>query len=319
MLILCDPDIKVVQRPYRPWSRGQSHTESITGQPFQGGYHDFIHRSGNDFSNPQILLGPPRTSLLDDICFYAMHHPSTIRLSIEGPKTRFQQVSHGFMATILPMKIICGHYTKLVAYFEVVLYRLSQAEWQLSRQSDYSDYAGFALEEQWSSFNVTQGRLTMYIDDLEETIKDISFPPGSAAPPAEWTCIITDLQYIHQRLKKMKTRVDESITSAIGFSNIIGSQQALSEARRSVREAKNTKTLTVVGLIFIPLAYTCALFSMSDQFRPGERLFWVYFAVSIPLILLVFLATFLMQLGYDKNGTAWSLKQFQTAVKEKIS
>lgn len=250
---------------------------------------------------------------MDDVCFYIKHHPS----SISSP-TRPHDGGRNFTAAILPMRIICGHYMKLISYFEVIIYRLAQAEWQLSRQSDYADYDVPASEEQWSSFHVSRGRLTAYIEDLEETIKDITFQSGDTPVSSEWISITKDLQYIHQRLEKMKCKIDESIASAIGFSNIIGSQQALLEARRSVREAKRTKTLTVVGLIFIPLAYTCGLFSMSDQFRPGERLFWVYFVVSLPLILLVFLVTFLMQFGYDDTGNIWSLRQFKIAFKEKV-
>ena len=122
-----------------------------------------------------------------------------------------------------------------------------------------------------------------------------------------------DLRYIYQRLQNMKGKVDQMTTATMGLSNIVGSRQALSEARRSVKEAKSTKTLTVVGLIFIPLAYTCALFSMSNEFRPGSHLFWVYFAVSVPLVFLVFVGTFVIQLGYDEDA-AWSGKKFRGAL-----
>ena len=91
------------------------------------------------------------------------------------------------------------------------------------------------------------------------------------------------------------------MASAMEPSNIVGSRQALWETGRSVKEAESTKTLTAVGLVFIPIAYTCALFSMGDQFLPGSNLFWVYFAVSTPLIFLVFAGTFVIYLGYDDS------------------
>jgi Mg2+ and Co2+ transporter CorA len=218
-------------------------------------------------------------------------------------------------AAVLPLKIVCAQYVKLIDYFEVILQRLARTEWRLSRQSDYLDSKYPEVEEQWSSLQLTRVRLSTYIDDLEEIIGDIAIPAAQSSSysiPVEWQDIKKDFQYIHGCLQKMKGRVDEAITSAMGLSNIVGSKQALSEARRSVKEAKSTKTLTVVGLVFIPLAYTCALFSMSDQFRPGSSLFWVYFAVSVPLIVLVFAGTFLIQLGYDE-GAAWSLGQFKKA------
>ena len=209
---------------------------------------------------------------------------------------------------------------KLIDYFEVILNRLAKVQWQLSRQSDYNDYDIPAVEEQWSSLQLSSRRLSEFSDDVEEMLRDLGIPvldSGACNAREDWKISDKDFQYIHQRLQKMKKVVDEMIISAMGLSNIIGSRQALSEARRSVKEAKSTKTLTVVGLVFIPLAYTCALFSMSDQFRPGSNLFWVYFAVSIPLILLVFAGTYAIQLGYD-DSAAWSFENFKKVCIEKF-
>ena len=49
----------------------------------------------------------------------------------------------------------------------------------------------------------------------------------------------------------------------------------------------------------------------------GSNLFWVYFAVSIPLIFLVFAGTFVIQLGYD-NSAVWSFEKFKKACIGKI-
>lgn len=69
-----------------------------------------------------------------------------------------------------------------------------------------------------------------------------------------------------------------------------------------MREAKNSKTLTIIGLVFIPLAYTSALFSMSDEYRPGRESFWVYWVTAVPIMVLVFGATWMMQRGWDELG-----------------
>ena len=41
--------------------------------------------------------------------------------------------------------------------------------------------------------------------------------------------------------------------------------------------------LTALAVIFIPLSYVAALFSMADAFAPGGQLFWVYFVTAVPL------------------------------------
>ena len=57
------------------------------------------------------------------------------------------------------------------------------------------------------------------------------------------------------------------------------------------------KVLTVLGLVFIPLAFTCGLLSMNDRYLPGTGLFWIYWAVALPLIILVFSGSGSSQLG----------------------
>jgi hypothetical protein len=72
-------------------------------------------------------------------------------------------------------------------------------------------------------------------------------------------------------------------------------------------------------MVFIPLAFCTGIFSMNDHYLPGTASFWIYFAVSIPLIVIVFLVAFLIALGYDNEGE-WNLKTFfQTLSKAKAS
>lgn len=58
----------------------------------------------------------------------------------------------------------------------------------------------------------------------------------------------------------------------------------------------------MVGLVFIPLAYTSALFSMSDEYRPGGRSFWVYWATAVPCVVVVCGVTWGLQRGWDELG-----------------
>jgi hypothetical protein len=43
------------------------------------------------------------------------------------------------------------------------------------------------------------------------------------------------------------------------------------------------KNLTVLGFVFIPLAYIAALVSMSGSSMPGRGLFWVYLVTALSL------------------------------------
>lgn len=72
-----------------------------------------------------------------------------------------------------------------------------------------------------------------------------------------------------------------------------------------MREAKNSKTLTFIGLVFIPLAYTSALFSMSGEYRPGGSAFWVYWVTSLPIMGAIFGVTWVMRFEWGERG-GWS-------------
>jgi Mg2+ and Co2+ transporter CorA len=61
------------------------------------------------------------------------------------------------------------------------------------------------------------------------------------------------------------------------------------DARRSFTETANITRLTTLALAFVPLTYVTGLFSMNVNVAPGAPYFWVYFAVAIPVTLLVFL------------------------------
>ena len=65
------------------------------------------------------------------------------------------------------------------------------------------------------------------------------------------------------------------------------------DCRRSLTEAKNISRLTYLALSFIPLIFVLGLFSINDTIAPGGRIFGLYFAVSIPLCIIVFLIVYL--------------------------
>ena len=61
------------------------------------------------------------------------------------------------------------------------------------------------------------------------------------------------------------------------------------DSRRSLTETVDISRLSYLALSFIPLTFISGLFSMNDNVAPGGKLFGLYFAISIPLCILVFL------------------------------
>jgi len=126
-----------------------------------------------------------------------------------------------------------------------------------------------------------------------------------------------DFKWIHEQLMLRRDDYDRLTTSMSALAGIIGTRQALEETRlqkeesmRALREAKSTKTLTVIAMAFAPMAWTSQLFSMTDLFVPGGRQFWVYFAVSLPLTLFVFILGIIADRGYNDRAE-WSVETFK--------
>jgi Mg2+ and Co2+ transporter CorA len=68
------------------------------------------------------------------------------------------------------------------------------------------------------------------------------------------------------------------------------SEKASAEAAKSsLAEAKAVRALTVVGMLYLPLTFTSALFSMGQDYGPGQGKFWVYWAVALPAGILAFI------------------------------
>ncbi|KAF7869753.1 hypothetical protein EAF04_004537 [Stromatinia cepivora] len=294
-VILCESPVHKVYRGHSLFP------QEMKSEIFQGGYMDFIDfdvltRDGLN----RAFDGPPRTCMFDDLCFYFEHH-SPLLFEMEG-------AAPPLIASAFLKKIVASHYMKLIDYFEITVQRLRRAEWRLSRQTDWQDYKSWPEKrEQWSSLQITHRRLSEYRSDIQsiiQTLRISSSQPSSPSPsqPTHYLSSTLDFPLIHSSLSTLYTRVSTIITSTQGLSSIVANREALQEARLSVREAKNSKTLTFVGLVFIPLAYTCALFSMSDEYRPGGRGFWVYWVTALPLMVLVFGVTWGMQRGWDEVG-----------------
>jgi hypothetical protein len=79
------------------------------------------------------------------------------------------------------------------------------------------------------------------------------------------TCV--DLQDMFQQLTNSYTQV-----------------VALREAQASNAQAKSVRWLTVLGTFFVPLSVVAGIMSMGGEFLPGEKRFWVYFAVVGPVL-----------------------------------
>lgn len=115
---------------------------------------------------------------------------------------------------------------------------------------------------------------------LEVVESFVKYRSGKEPENEAWTIMAADLSYLIQQLGQSSQSLEQMIPVATSMVQLL-------DSRRSVREAINVRRLTYVALIFAPLSFVASLFSIPDEIAPGKQRFWVYFAVAIPLALII--------------------------------
>jgi hypothetical protein len=256
--------------------------------------------------------GPPRSSLWDDMIFYLYNHARVLNLDDPASVKTFVA------------KILASHYLKLAEFLQTVI---DKTQFSLSRHQDLTSFAIASVEEQWSDVQGLARRLGEYKDDLEAIMLQLQIPfeEPKLRSSSDWKDTILDFQYLLRRFKELSERVNSLNGSTGTLAGLTNNRQAaraqelaLEATDRSIREAKRVKLLTILGMIFIPLTYVASLFSMSDLYRPGQSLFWVYLAVSIPLIGVIVLVYYTLELGYSNDEMKWSFRAATVSIKKAL-
>jgi hypothetical protein len=267
---------------------GPKKKQRVESKLQHGGYVDFLPFE-TDRETPSgpgtIDNGPMRISPYDDILFYWRkldRFPQIHRSILDG--TADPSVCSYFLK-----KIVASNWMPPLLYFDATLDRL---EYALAR-SNVEGLTGAARH--WSDVEYWHRRCSKSCDQLEQTLfnlgrdpfstHDIFVPRSQIATRTEADKCEEDFLYIYRQMHELKKR-----SQRLGFSlsNLIG----IIESKRSADEAHGIKVLTLLGMLFVPLAFTTGLFSMSGNFAPGESKFWVYFATGIPLVGLEFAVAF---------------------------
>lgn len=228
--------------------------------------------------------------MLLDLVFYLQHHTSHLPLlpSLVDPPSTFA------------LKLIASHY---LALFNFSRGLVSDVQFHMSRHGhDALAHLGatFVNAGQWSDAQALERRLGEYCEDVEDAMLRCGIPlsdPHLSPVGADWSDSAIDFQMLRMRLRDVRRRAELLNAAITGLASVSGSQQAL-------REARSTKALTLVGLVFIPLAYTATLFSMTEPFGPGEEMFWVYFAVAGPLVICVLGGYWVLNV-VESVGVSW--------------
>jgi len=286
---------------------------NLENEPFQGGYAEFVPpkrlKPGELHSGPRH----PHKSMLYDLVYY--YESKSDFLTEEDWKDPSQ-------SAIFLKKIVAAHYLQLADYIKVMLPSL---ELKLAT-------AWVEEQEQWKALQTISRRCGNYRDDIEDALLSLGYALDLPAQKVDtmtkkrifdWKDCEIDYQYAYLRLKVLKERADNLMTSMTGFASIAGNRQSLDEAKR-------VKRLNLLALLFIPLAYTSSLFSMQDNYAPNKPQFWVYWVCAIGVVIFTSVVTwvldrslndraqftlesFMEMFGFGNKGPTSKIKRSKTA------
>ncbi|PPJ61413.1 hypothetical protein CBER1_09468 [Cercospora berteroae] len=109
-----------------------------------------------------------------------------------------------------------------------------------------------------------------------------SFSTNMAEPNGLQT-VIPDLQCILRRLDEISELIER-------LSVMASSAGSLEEARRSreaLQQNRSLGLLSFLATIFLPLNFATSFLSMSPNFSASQNTFWLFFAIGIPLTVIV--------------------------------
>ncbi|KAF4340815.1 zinc transport [Fusarium beomiforme] len=239
----------------------------------QGGFEDFQDpKSFSYFRDYPPSIRWDRASMMENIIHYLQ----------ANPPPQFDSSS--------PSILSIGYYPICITLSQWNIYN-----YQMRRCSKFFEYS--------DQVNSSRGHheVLVYLQRLRRRTKSSHQKLGNLAgvisshiQPSDdsvlWNGIISDIDILRDQLHAYSQSLEQMIMVSASLVQLL-------DSRRSILEAINTKRLTFLAFVFVPLAWVASLFSMSDKYSPGHDRFWVYFATALPVLAVVLL---LSALPYNK-------------------
>jgi hypothetical protein len=252
----------------------------VPSYSYQGGYRDFATwPTSLDLVLPNIR-GPHRVSLLDDISYYWTEVATSAEIS--------SALNNSYNSTLFLRNIIASTWMNTNEYIQAILSELETKLWEIERMispelshAEKDSYMGdftIALNE----VNTMRRRLNWFINEMKVNCEALG---TSTDPLPDRSKQSGDFVAIYDRLVSYQNWAERLM-------NVITTSVNLMEMEKTIADSKSLARLTVLGFFFIPLSFIATIFSMGGEFLVGQSKFWIYFAVSVPLTLLVFAVAF---------------------------
>lgn len=286
-LLLLDPPIRERKLAFSFKENGDKFVkQSKQDCPYQGGYRDFMPWPDTRtfrFSKSTIE-GPRRVSLAEDITYYWLHAATDKQLGL-ALKTPYE-------STIFLRRIIISMLNSTLRQYYAGLSQLETKLWSMGRIIDpdltyeqKNEYLGDFIGVM-NEINKIRRRMNWCFYDMQtnsEVLNLTSSKPDTFRLPyrdEDRDFLVIRDQFLDYR--KWAEKLLDITTTYL----------ALMEAEKSASDSRSLSRLTILGSLFVPVSFVCSFFSMNGDFAVGANKFWVYFAVTLPLVIAILVVVF---------------------------
>ena len=262
-IILVDPPIK---NNYIPSKRNSRLPPNLDSKTFLGGYEDFsdirFPVTPRDTGNHHHVAQASDRAMLDELVYYWTHQ---LPQAFDPSAPALQHFSY------YPLKIVAAEWVNYIAVLG-----LSLREYELSTSLTGNLVA--ELESLNTNLRILQGWRRRILSTQAKLQRNMRFirTRSNSSSTEDWKDLLEDYEFLATEVANYGEKLEAMVP-------LVTSAAALIESRRALTETENVTRLTALAVIFIPLSYVAALFSMADAFAPGGQLFWVYFVTAVPL------------------------------------
>ncbi|GJN85782.1 hypothetical protein PLIIFM63780_009356 [Purpureocillium lilacinum] len=209
-------------------------------------------------------------------------------------------------------RLVGFEWTLLISYYTR---DLNSIEWALQNGRGDHEYNTEDLKAAMQTLFLSRRRIPWYRSLLREqlsscqpqgrlfwsTATSISLEAAESTSTASEE-IADDFRQLEYLMSQMHDRLDASMAHIMGQTTILEAQRTHEQNQMTLQQNEITfaqnKTLLVlalVGTFFLPISATAAVFSMAGSWAPGESSFPLFWAISIPLSLILVTCFMLFQ------------------------
>jgi hypothetical protein len=242
----------------------------------------------NASAQPSSTLAPSTgDSLFDDAIFFWKYKASTDEIK--------SAISNPLSSTVCTRRSVAFAWSVHLEFITGVISNLETRLWgfesiQDNRTAEEIKRELSKLGNLMASVNQHRRRIWWYIDHMRYNLEVLGQPPGDKSnnnkgppktPAGNEDPVLEDMSSLYDRLQYSKDRIESLMPVVMGAFSLLETQQ-------SALEAKYVSRLTSLATVFVPLSFLTGIFGMSGSYLPGEKHFWIFWVVSLPLVAIAF-------------------------------